>query len=487
VKKTFFINIFYTVLFCLFFLSSFNLSHGALNDDFNNTASRIMTELKIPDNSTSVKTKEQIRNDLLSVQNLIESMKEMGVTDSRIESGKQHLIGRITESAKISYYEIENPGWFNPVTKKDKDDFMLSRDILAANLGEEYQLAAQSVFSTTPSSAAAIDEARRYSESIQKYIDDKRKITTTSSIGSWDGTYKLLAPLGNLIGGNRGVVDINKTDGSGIADYLEALFRAGIAIATGLALIMIVYGGFLYTSTDAIYGKDEGKKIIGQALLGLLLALSAVLLLQQLNPALLRNDVVLNQDIVLPTLKIPTYKVLENKPISQNIIDSTNTLVDQTIYNLPVSGKIPGTKIRLTNFPNMEWQAYARQQVINSGLQNLQPADLNKFFPNGASVDSWVSFMAGVVERESSFKPGTTFQEPPPLNYASVGLMQLSEQDSFAKAQNCNNECLKNPLKNLQIGISLMAHLIRRDGCISCKNSSGNWRGASAYWSVLRP
>ncbi len=114
-------------------------------------------------------------------------------------------------------------------------------------------------------------------------------------IGSWNGTYTLLAPLGTLFGPT-----VNISTEGGISAYFDALFRAGIAIATGLALIMVMYGGFLYTSTDAITGKAEGKSIILQALLGLLLALTSVLILNQLNPALLRNDVQINALAPLP-------------------------------------------------------------------------------------------------------------------------------------------------------------------------------------------
>ena len=123
---------------------------------------------------------------------------------------------------------------------------------------------------------------------------NKQTLTPRPSkpIGSWNGVYTPMAPLGSLFGGSINIA------GEGIASYLDALFRAGIAIATGLALIMVMYGGFLYTSTDAITGKGEGKEIIKQALLGLLLALTSVLILNQLNPALLRNDVRPNEVFV---------------------------------------------------------------------------------------------------------------------------------------------------------------------------------------------
>lgn len=106
------------------------------------------------------------------------------------------------------------------------------------------------------------------------------------SWGSNGGKYCLLAPLGNYIGQN-GVLDVA---GGGLSAYLKALFSMGIVLATGLAVIMIAVGGLKYVSTDAINGKSEGKEMIQQALLGLVLALMAVIILRQVNPKLLNSD-----------------------------------------------------------------------------------------------------------------------------------------------------------------------------------------------------
>ena len=74
---------------------------------------------------------------------------------------------------------------------------------------------------------------------------------------------------------------------SSLSNYLQSIFQIGIAVAAGLAVIMIVLGGIEYMSTDAIGGKEEGKEKITSALWGLLLALSAWLILNTINPKLL--------------------------------------------------------------------------------------------------------------------------------------------------------------------------------------------------------
>lgn len=74
-----------------------------------------------------------------------------------------------------------------------------------------------------------------------------------------------------------------KTD---MATFLPAVFKLGIGIAGALAVIYIIVGGFQYLSTDAINGKEEGKERINNALIGLILAISAYTILNTINPKL---------------------------------------------------------------------------------------------------------------------------------------------------------------------------------------------------------
>ncbi|TSC61687.1 MAG: Uncharacterized protein G01um101448_204 [Parcubacteria group bacterium Gr01-1014_48] len=68
--------------------------------------------------------------------------------------------------------------------------------------------------------------------------------------------------------------------------YVPIAFNIAIGIAGVLAVIMIIVGGLQYMSTDAISGKSEAKSRITAALGGLLLALAAFIILQQINPKL---------------------------------------------------------------------------------------------------------------------------------------------------------------------------------------------------------
>src|SRR3989344_4908280 len=75
--------------------------------------------------------------------------------------------------------------------------------------------------------------------------------------------YELLAPI-PLSGVTSG--DTKETSAGA---YIKGIFTLTIAIAGGLAVIMIVFGGIKYISTDAFTGKSEAKSIIENAIWGL--------------------------------------------------------------------------------------------------------------------------------------------------------------------------------------------------------------------------
>ena len=98
-------------------------------------------------------------------------------------------------------------------------------------------------------------------------------------------TYTSLVKLPGL--GNDGVVTISPDS---LGSYLQTVFNYVIGISIFLATVVVVYGGFLYATTDAISTKQEGKKIIQDAFIGLGLALSSWLILYTINPDLLKFD-----------------------------------------------------------------------------------------------------------------------------------------------------------------------------------------------------
>jgi hypothetical protein len=72
-----------------------------------------------------------------------------------------------------------------------------------------------------------------------------------------------------------------------LTTFLSQVFSFGLALATALAVIMIVWGGVKIMLTESVFEKDDGKEKIKNAIYGLLLALVSWLILYTINPDLL--------------------------------------------------------------------------------------------------------------------------------------------------------------------------------------------------------
>ena len=95
--------------------------------------------------------------------------------------------------------------------------------------------------------------------------------------------YQLLEPIGEFI---------NKDTSSTLGGFLDGAFKLGVAVATALAVLMIVIGGVQYMGSESFFKKDDAKDRIQMALLGLLLALGSFVVLQTINKDLVEFDIV---------------------------------------------------------------------------------------------------------------------------------------------------------------------------------------------------
>ena len=80
-------------------------------------------------------------------------------------------------------------------------------------------------------------------------------------------------------------------DAGNTAQFLNNLYKFLIGFAAAAAVIMIIWGGLEYSTTDNISKKSEGKAKIQQAILGLVLVLLPVLVFSMINPAILNLSI----------------------------------------------------------------------------------------------------------------------------------------------------------------------------------------------------
>ena len=110
------------------------------------------------------------------------------------------------------------------------------------------------------------------------------KAPQTSNTSAKDINYTPLASIPST----NGTGDIGSSPD--IGTYFNQMYQLGVGVATALAVLMVIWGGVEYITTDAIGGKEEGKQKVQNAILGLLLALGSYLILQTINPALLNTN-----------------------------------------------------------------------------------------------------------------------------------------------------------------------------------------------------
>ena len=76
-----------------------------------------------------------------------------------------------------------------------------------------------------------------------------------------------------------------------LAPFVNAMFKASLAIGAMLAVLQLARAGFLYMGSDMWSKKAQAKHLMSDALFGLLLLLAIWLILNQINPQLLNLDV----------------------------------------------------------------------------------------------------------------------------------------------------------------------------------------------------
>lgn len=101
--------------------------------------------------------------------------------------------------------------------------------------------------------------------------------------------YRLLAPI-PLDGADKA-----SSPTSNASKYLQGLFMLTIGIATALAVIFIIIGGIQYLTSEVFTAKAAAKTTITNALVGLLMAISAWMILYTINPKLLNFDLDIEQ------------------------------------------------------------------------------------------------------------------------------------------------------------------------------------------------
>lgn len=196
-----------------------------------------------------------------------------------------------------------------------------------------------------------------------------------------DTVYTPLAPLPDPDTGEL-KTSFDTKDSCAFGTYLNIIIKIFFGICAALAMLMIIIGGIQYMTSELMSSKESAKESITHAIFGFLLALSAYLILNTLNPDLL--NACLNN---LPKAEITIIEPLSSQQerVSQNL--ANNKVFKRTKYynNLKtlVGNKYPHCIMQATI--QIESGGNTNSQIIghDENVKNSQIKSRRDFISSG--------------------------------------------------------------------------------------------------------
>jgi hypothetical protein len=126
-------------------------------------------------------------------------------------------------------------------------------------------------------------------------------------------TYIPLAPINNVTNIVSGQALGAGSNPSTFIQYIQAIYKLGIGLCATLAVVMIIYGGFLYVVSEGFGSKSNAKEIITGAVEGLVLALCIYIIAHAVNQDLLSGSFF--NDFKVANDSISTTPITADQPL----------------------------------------------------------------------------------------------------------------------------------------------------------------------------
>jgi len=321
--------------------------------------------------------------------------------------------------------------------------------------------------------------------------------TSTSNTSSSEITkYTALSPIPGLTSSDVTLSTSGDKSGTGLSEYIEGLYKWGVGLTSGLAVLVIMWGGVGYMTSAGGSGVEEAKGRISAALTGLMLALGSFIILQTINKDLLKTTFELSELTVTSTSGTSGNSYVSTTggtSSGTSASGTTSTGSGTSGTGATGTGSIATNALNGMTFPDQSLNDYTLQQISSSGLLDMNPSDAAKYFPNGqVTAEGYVSVLASIAESESSFN-ATDNNNHAHVDYTdketglpvySEGLYSLSETDSAVKSVASQNgvsvqQVLSNANYSTQAAISILKSQIQSQGTITGGATTG-------YWGPLR-
>lgn len=173
------------------------------------------------------------------------------------------------------------------------------------------------------------------------------------------------------------------------ADYLIVLIRYGISIVAIVSTIMFIYGAFQYLIGSALPSITNGKAIMKDAIVGLILVMSSTLILRTVNP---------NLEMPIP-LNVTQIEMIPEPTGTVTERDASGTIV-----TTPILGRSKGNTCLLKTFGSNDAEVGKRITTVmflgdKHFLHELAAPDFEAAFreieaaPNDSAIGAWVQMM----------------------------------------------------------------------------------------------
>jgi len=176
------------------------------------------------------------------------------------------------------------------------------------------------------------------------------------ALAAVDSVYAPLAPLPDL-----NAKDLKLAESISFDTYVTYLFNLLIALGAVAAVLMITWGGFEYMTSDAVNDKKDGIAKIKNAIYGLLLVLSSVLILRTINP----------QFIVVPPGLVP----------AANLAQPTDGLAN---WNASLQKQLNDYNIQSAEIAKNMREAYEKNIELDAATRSIED-QIKSYSGNDAS------------------------------------------------------------------------------------------------------
>lgn len=158
-----------------------------------------------------------------------------------------------------------------------------------------------------------------------------------------------------------------------LPSYLATIYKLGIGAAGVLAVLMLVWGGFQYTTSEAIQGKSDAKGIIQNVLWGGAIVLGSYLLLFTINPRLVDIGLALQNLQAVRKTRIPSAQETYGKFLDEALQRAQK--ISTKAKELKIQGDAVDGRIKEIEriFEEGEWGTTENAQVLNNELNTLRP------------------------------------------------------------------------------------------------------------------